>query len=151
MLITLFLCLGFMLAVLYIDLMFDIMAAPHKKNAVLPPLVLDSITHYYGRITQNPFVLTFVMLTTALCLGAEILYDLVPRWASYSSMFLMVLSMMTAIVKVIPTAQRLGAGTGSQEERTRMIHSMMPAHLILMVNILLLTAIQFSVATVVPR
>jgi len=46
MLITLFLCLGFMMAVLYIDLMFDIMAAPYRKtNAALPKVVLDSITH----------------------------------------------------------------------------------------------------------
>jgi len=152
MLITLFLCLGFMMAVLYIDLMFDIMAAPYRKtNAALPKVVLDSITHYYGRITQNPYVLMFVMLTALLCIGSEILYDLVPRWAAYSSLGLMLLSMMTGVLKVIPTAQRLGAGTDSEDARTRMVHSMMPFHLILMVNILLLTAIQFSVATVVPR
>jgi len=152
MLITLFLCLGFMMAVLYIDLMFDIMAAPYRKtNAALPKAVLDSITHYYGRITQNPYVLMFVMLTALLCIGSEILYDLVPRWAAYSSLGLMLLSMMTGVLKVIPTAQRLGAGTDSEDARTRMVHSMMPFHLILMVNILLLTAIQFSVATVVPR
>ena len=152
MLITLFLCLGFMMAVLYIDLMFDISAAPYRKtNAVLPKTVLDSNTHYYGRITQNPYVLMFVMLTALLCIGSEILYSLVPRWAAYSSLFLMLLSMMTGVAKVIPTAQRFGAGTDSDDTRTRMIHSMLPFHLILMVNILLLTAIQFSVATVVPR
>jgi hypothetical protein len=152
MLITLFLCLGFMMAVLYIDLMFDIMAAPYRKtNAALPKAVLDPITHYYGRITQNPYVLMFVMLTALLCIGSEILYNLVPRWAAYASLGLMLLSMMTGVAKVIPTAQRLGAGTDTEDERTRMVHSMMPFHLILMVNILLLTAIQFSVATVVPR
>jgi hypothetical protein len=152
MLITLFLCLGFMMAVLYIDLMFDISAASYRKtNAALPKTVLDPITHYYGRITQNPYVLMFVMLTAVLCIGAEILYNLVPRWASYSSLFLMGLSMITGTLKVIPTAQRLGAGTDTEDERTRMIHSMLPFHLVLMVNILLLTAIQFSVALGVPR
>src|SRR4051812_30755756 len=105
MLIALFLCLGFMIAVLYIDLMFDISAAPYRKtNAAVPKPVLDSITHYYARITQNPYVLMFVMLTTAVCIGSEILYDLAPRWASYSSLFLMGLSMMTGTLKVIPTA-----------------------------------------------
>lgn len=149
MLITLFLCLGFMMAVLYIDLMFDVSAAPYRKsNAPLPKAVLDPITHYYGRITQNPYVLMFVMLTAALCIGSEILYSLVPRWASYSSLFLMGLSMMTGTVKVIPTAQRLGAGTDSEEVRTRMIHSMLPFHVILLINILLLTAIQLRVASV---
>jgi hypothetical protein len=148
MLITLFLCLGFMMAVLYIDLMFDVSAAPYRKtNAALPKAVLDPITHYYGRITQNPYVLMFVMLTTTLCIGSEILYNLVPRWASYSSLFLMGLSMMTGTLKVIPTAQRLGAGTDPEDVRTRMIHSMLPFHLILMVNIIALTAIQFRVAS----
>ena len=148
MLITLFLCLGFMMAVLYIDLMFDVSAAPYRRTkAALPQEILDPITHYYGRITQNPYVLMFVMLTTVLCIGSEILYNSAPRWASYSSLFLMGLSMMTGTLKVIPTAQRLGAGTDTEDVRTRMVHSMLPFHLILMVNIILLTAIQFRVAS----
>lgn len=148
MLITLFLCLGFMMAVLYIDLMFDVSAAPYRKtNEALPKAVLDPITHYYGRITQNPYVLMFVMLTTTLCIGSEILYNSAPRWASYSSLFLMGLSMITGTLKVIPTAQRLGAGTDPEDVRTRMVHSMLPFHLILMVNIIALTAIQFRVAS----
>jgi hypothetical protein len=147
MLITLFLCLGFMMAVLYIDLMFDVSAVSYRKsNAPLPPAVLDPITHYYGRITQNPYVLMFVMLTTTLCLGAQIYYGLAPRWAGWASLALMGLSMMTGTLKVIPTAQRLGSGDDSAEARTRMVHGLLPAHLVLLVNILLLAGIQFMVA-----
>ena len=147
MLMTLFLCLGFMMAVLYIDLMFDVSAVPYRKTgAALPPAVLDPITHYYGRITQNPYVLMFVMLTTTICLGAEIYYNLAPRWAGYASLALMGLSMVTGTVKVIPTAQRLGSAQDSPEARTKMVHGMLPAHLVLLVNILLLTSIQFLVA-----
>jgi hypothetical protein len=145
MIITLFLCLGFMMAVLYIDLMFDVSALPYRSSkAPLPQEVLDPITHYYGRITQNPYVLMFVMLTTTLCIGAQILYGLAPRWVGWSSLFLMGLSMMTGTLKVIPTAQRLGSAKDPEDVRTRMVHSMLPAHLVLLVNILLLTAIQFS-------
>ena len=147
MLITLFLCIGFMMAVLYIDLMFDVSAAPYRRTkGALPRDVLDPITHYYGRITQNPYVLMFVMLTATLCIGAEIVYGLAPTWVGYSSLFLMGLSMVTGTLKVIPTAQRLGAGTDSEEVRTRMVHSMLPFHLVLLINILLLAAIQFSAA-----
>jgi hypothetical protein len=145
MLITLFLCLGFMMAVLYIDLMFDVSAAPYRRTgAALPREVLDPITHYYGRITQNPYVLMFVMLTTTVCIGAQILFDLAPRWVGYSSLFLMGLSMAAGTLKVIPTAQRLGAGTEPEDVRTRLVHSMLPFHLMLLTNILLLAAIQFS-------
>jgi hypothetical protein len=147
MLITLFLCLGFMMAVLYIDLMFDVSAVQYRgTNAPLPREVLDPITHYYGRITQNPYVLMFVMLTTTLCIGAQIVYALAPRWVGYSSLFLMGLSMITGTLKVIPTAQRLGSAKDSEEVRTRMVHGMLPAHLVLLVNILLLTSIQFLAA-----
>jgi hypothetical protein len=144
---ALFLCLGFMMAVLYIDLMFDVSAAPYRKTkAALPPEVLGSITHYYGRITQNPYVLMFVMLTTTLCIGAEIMYGLAPKWAGWASLFLMGLSMLTGTLKVIPTAQRVGSAKDPEDARTRMIHGMLPFHLVLMLNILLLTGIQVSVA-----
>jgi hypothetical protein len=144
MLITLFLCIGFMMAVLYIDLMFDVSAAPYRRTkTALPSEVLDPITHYYGRITQNPYVLMFVMLTAAICIGAEIVFGLAPRWVGYSSLFLMGLSMVTGTLKVIPTAQRLGSGNDSAEARTRMVHSMLPFHLVLLINIILLAAIQF--------
>lgn len=147
MLMTLFLCLGFMMAVLYIDLMFDVSAVTYRKTGTaLPPAVLDPITHYYGRITQNPYVLMFVMLTTTVCIGAEIYYRLAPRWAGWASLALMGLSMMTGTLKVIPTAQRLGSGQDSPEARTKMVHGMLPAHLVLLVNILALAAIQFLVA-----
>jgi hypothetical protein len=147
MLITLFLCLGFMMAVLYIDLMFDVSAAPYRRTAApLPKAVLDPITHYYGRITQNPYVLMFVMLTTLACIVAEIVYGLAPAWAAYASLFLMGVSMATGTLKVIPTAQRLGAGTDPDDVRTLMIHGMLPYHGLLLVNILLLAAIQFAVA-----
>ncbi len=145
MIVPLSLCIGFMLAVLYIDLMFDLMALPHRRTAgVLPAHVLDSIAHYYGRITQNPYVLMFVMLTATCCLIAEIVYDLAPRWAAYSSLFLMAVSAVVAAGKVIPMAQRLSAGKDSAEERTRMIHAMLPFHLVLLVDIVALSAIQFS-------
>ena len=145
--ITLFLCIGFMLAVLYIDLMFDVSAVPYRKTgAVLPKEILDPITHYYGRITQNPYVLTFVMLTTTVCLGAQILYGLTPRWVGYTSLALMGLSMVTATVKVIPAAQRLGGAKDPEDVRTRLVHGLLPAHLVLLINMLLLASIQFSVA-----
>lgn len=147
MLVTLFLCIGFMMAVLYIDLMFDVSAAPYRNTQeALPRDVLDPIVHYYGRITQNPYVLMFVMLTAVLCIGSEILYGPAPRWVGYSSLFLMGLSMLTGTLKVIPTAQRLGSGNDPDAVRTRMIHGMLPFHLVLLINILLLTAIQFSAA-----
>ncbi len=145
MAITVFLCIGFMLAVLYIDLMFDVTALPHRHSGTpLPKEVLDPITHYYGRITQNPYVLMFVMLTTMLCLIAQIAYSLVPRPAGYASLGLMGLAMVAGGAKVIPTAQRLASGKDPADTQTRLVHSMFPSHIVLLICILLLAAVQFS-------
>jgi hypothetical protein len=144
--ITVFVCIGFMLAVLYIDLMFDVTAVPYRRrDGPLPKEVLNGITGYYGRITQNPYVLMFVMLTTTVCLVAQIAYDLVPRWAGYTSLVLMGLAMVTGSAKVIPTAQRLSSGNDPADVQTRLIHGMFPAHVMLLVCILALAAVQLGV------
>jgi hypothetical protein len=147
MLITVFICIGFMLAVLYIDLMFDVTAVPYRREkTTLPKEVLDPITLYYGRITQNPYVLMFVMLTTTICLVAEIMYALVPRWVGYASLILMALAMLGGSLKVIPSAQRLGSRRDPADTQTSLVHGMLPAHIFLLVCILLLAIIQFTAA-----
>jgi hypothetical protein len=147
MLIPLFVCIGFMLAVLYIDLMFDVSAAPYRRTgATIPKEVLDPITYYYGRITKNPYVLMFVMLTTTLCIVAEIVYGLVPRWVGYSSLVLMGMSVVAGALKVIPTARRLGANKDPDDVRTRLARSLLPFHVVLLFNILLLVVIQLCAA-----
>ncbi|HUL99084.1 MAG TPA: hypothetical protein VLU24_06645 [Mycobacterium sp.] len=145
MLVPLFLCIGFMLAVLYIDLMFDVTAVPYRRTKEpLPGEVVEPIASYYRRITQNPYVLMFVMLTATVCIVAEIVYDLVPRWAGYVSLALMGAAMLAGAGKVIPAAQRLASGKDADDKRTRLVHSMLPGHVVLLISILLLALVQFS-------
>ena len=145
--ITVFVCVGFMLAILYIDLMFDVMAVPYRRSgAALPKDVLEPITHYYRRVTQNPYVLMFVMMTTTISLVVQIVYGLTPRWAAYSSLAAMGLVMVGGIVKVIPTARRLASGREPPEVQTRLIHGAFTAHVLLLVCILVLAVIQLVAA-----
>ncbi len=142
--VPVFLCIGFMVAVLYMDLVFDMSALPHRRSgAPLPAGVLDPIATYYRYITRNPYLLSFVMLTTTGCIVVQIVYALVPRWVGWVSLVLMTLAMSTAILKVIPTAQRLAAGQDAVEQQTRMVHSILPFHLMLLTCILLLAGVQF--------
>jgi hypothetical protein len=147
MFITVFVCVGFMLAILYIDLMFDVMAVPYRRSGTtLPKDVLDPITHYYSRVTQNPYVLIFVMLTTTIVLVLQIVYGLTPRWAAYSSLAAMGLAMAAGIVRVIPTAKRLASGKDPAEVQTRLVQSVLTAHVLLLICILVLAAIQLVAA-----
>ena len=145
MLIPLFLCIGFEIAVLYMDLVFDLSALPYRHTrAVLPGEVMGPIATYYRYITRNPYLLMFVLLTTAVCIVTEIVYDLVPRLVGYSSLFFIGFAMLAGTLKVIPTAQRLATGTDPDDKRTRMIHSIFPYHVAILISILSLALVQFS-------
>ena len=147
MLITVFVCVGFMLAILYIDLMFDVMAVPYRRSGVpLPKEVLDPVTHYYRRVTKNPYRLIFVMLTTTVSLVVQIVYGLTDRWAAYASLAAIGLAMVTGTVKVIPAARRLASSTETAETQTRLIHGVFTAHVFLLICILALAAIQLLAA-----
>jgi len=139
-----FIGLGFMIAILYIDLQFDLLGLPYTQSgAQVPPGVLGQVATYYGVITKNPYLLMFVMMTTLACIIAEIIYGLVPAWAGYTSLVLMLAAMGGGVVKVIPTAQRLATDKDSLEERSRMVKGMFPAHMFLLICILSLSAVQF--------
>ena len=141
---ALFMCIGFMVAILYIDLQFDILSLPYRRTpGPVPNGVLGQIATYYGVITKNPYLLMFVMMTALVCIIFEIVYSLVPQWAGYASLVLMLLAMGGGIVRVIPTAQRLATDKDTVEERTRMVQSMFPAHMFLLACILSLAAVQF--------
>jgi uncharacterized membrane protein YhaH (DUF805 family) len=145
MLIPLFLCIGFMIAVLYIDLVFDTTALPYRRTkSVLPRDVLESITNYYGRITRNPYLLMFIMTTAATCIISEIVFDLVPPRIGYSSLALFGVMMLISTLKVIPAARRLASGKESTERQIRLVHSLFPYHVLLLIAIIALTLLQFS-------
>jgi hypothetical protein len=143
MFITVFACIGFMLAILYIDLMFDVMTVPHRgSGTTLPEDVIDPIVHYYRRVTQNPYVLLFVMLTTAAALVLQIVYRLTPRWAAYTSLAVLGLAIVAGFVRVIPAARRLASGKEPAMVQTRLAHGLFTAHILLLGCIIALAVIQ---------
>ncbi len=149
LLIPLFLCIGFMLAVLYMDLVFDISALPYRRSGTnLPKTILDPIVIYYRYITKNPWLLIFVILTAASCIAAQLAFHLVSRRIGVVSGFLIGFVMLVGTLKVIPTAQRLASGKDDEERQTRMVHSLFPYHVLLLIGVLLLTVVQFSTTDV---
>jgi hypothetical protein len=130
MLIPLFLCIGFMLAVLYIDLVYDLSALPYRKTkANLPKDVLDPIVQYYGIITKRPWLLIAMIITTTICIVVEIAYNLVLQWVGYTSLVSFGMLMVTGVLIVIPRAQRLASGKEPEEAQTRLVHSLFPYHI----------------------
>lgn len=80
---------GFLLAVLWFDLMHDVLARGEVSDDDL-----TTIQRYYRRVTTEAFPMNRLVLVAMLCLlaalVAELVGDSVPRWAPIASLVLAV-------------------------------------------------------------
>src|SRR5438045_2159241 len=80
---------GFLLAVLWFDLMFDTQMLPHRDAAVAPDTILASIAAYYRRVTTDASpmgrLVSIVMLVLIAALIAQALRSDAPVWVSVVS------------------------------------------------------------------
>jgi hypothetical protein len=140
---VLFFCLGFCVAILYLDLVFDTSAVPYRNSGVaLPAGVLGPITTYYRYVTKNPWLLIYVMTVAITCIVVELVFGLVPSWVGYASLGVFGLIALLAVARVIPGAQRLASSKESVEERSRLAHGLLPHHMLFLVLILALVLLQ---------
>ena len=140
---------GFLLAVLWFDLMFDIQARGHRDRE-LPDPALASIAAYYRRVTigASPMnrLVALVMLATLAAIVAEIAGDDVPAATAWVSLALALPAFATAALHTFPAAVRLGAREGTPAERSALARSILRDHLICLVLIVALLALQLAEA-----
>jgi hypothetical protein len=83
--------IGFLLAVLWFDLMFDVQTRRHAGD-LLPGEVLASISAYYRRVTTEAYpmnrLVALVMALTLAAICAEILQGENPWWIGWVSLAL---------------------------------------------------------------
>ena len=117
---------GFLLAVLWFDLMFDAQAPQRTDSAV------ESIATYYARVTRaaRPMnrLISVAMLGLLASIIAELLDDSVPPWASWSSIALAVLPIGLAGTKTVPAAVRLGQRVDPPDVRMRVANEILRQH-----------------------
>jgi hypothetical protein len=142
-------CGGFLLAVLWMDLMFDVQVLRHR-GAALPEPVLDSIAAYYRRVTTEAaplgHLVGVVMLAAVATAVAFLGRGEEPRWAGWLSLALCVPPIVLAQTRIFPAAARLGSGTGSAEECSGLARSICRAHLACLAAIGAFTALQLRLA-----
>lgn len=100
---------GFLLAVLWFDLMFDVQA--RRLDAPDGDARLASIADYYRRVTIEAFPANRLVATVMLVTIAGSLVQLwrVPSLAALASVALVVAPVALAGRRVVPNAMRLGA------------------------------------------
>lgn len=136
---------GFLIAVLWFDLMFDVQVWPHRRADLLPEPVTESIATYYRRVTtdaspMNRLVALVMVVLLALLIG-QATGDGTPTWLSIVSLTLAALAIGLALGRVVPAAKRLGNHPDSQRATTALARSIFRDHVLflsLMVGLLVL-------------
>src|ERR1700738_3578813 len=103
---------GFLLAVLWFDLMFDVQTRKHFGE-VLPPEALTSISAYYRRVTTEAYpmnrLIALVMLLTLAAICAEIVQGEAKWWIGWGSLLLAGSGFVPTMTRAVPTARRVGS------------------------------------------
>jgi hypothetical protein len=127
----LLLCGGFLLAVLWFDLMFDVQVLRHRREALVPEPALASIAAYYRRVTTEARPMSYAVRAVMSILLMTVLVQLAcgigSRGVARASLALLGLPLLLA-VRVIPNARRLGARTGSDAEQSALARSICRDH-----------------------
>jgi hypothetical protein len=140
---------GFLLAVLWFDLMFDVQAIGHR-DGTLPDEVLTSISDYYRRVTTaaRPMnrLIALVMLATVAAIVAELLGEDSPAWVAWTSLALAVTPIALAGAHTVPSAVRLGARRDPSERQSALARSICRQHLFCAASIAALLVLQLALA-----
>lgn len=140
---------GFLLAVLWFDLMFDVQIL-RRRERELPDDVLASIAAYYRRVTTTaqPMsrLIVVAMLATLGALVAQIAGDDTPRWVAWASLALAATAIVLAGARTVPSAVRLGARTDTIEQQSALARSILRDHLVCLAAIAALLVLQLTAA-----
>ena len=114
---------GFLLAVLWFDLMFDVQTRSSAAN-VLPSEVLASISAYYRRVTTEAYpmnrLVAVVILLTLAAIGTEIVRGSYAWWIGWGSLILAGSGFFATMTRTVPNARRLGTAADAPREQTRL-------------------------------
>jgi hypothetical protein len=138
-------CGGFLLAVLWMDLMFDVQVLAHRhRGAELPEDVLASIAAYYRRVTTTAspmgHLVGAVMVTTLVATVVQLLAG--PRAVGLASLTLSGGPILLALLRVFANAARLGARSDPPARQSAMARSICRDHLLCFAGILAFVALQ---------
>jgi hypothetical protein len=124
---------GFLLAVLWFDLMHDVQVRGHGGRD-LPENVLASISAYYARVTvaARPMnrLVAAVMLATLFAVVVQITDGDAPAWVGWTSLGLAGAAIAIAAVHTVPAAVRLGSRVDPPDVQSRLARSIFRDHLV---------------------
>ena len=138
---------GFLAAVLWFDLMFDVQVRGHD-GPQLPEAALASIAAYYRRVTTTAVpmsrLIALVMLATLVAIVTEIATGEGPAWASWWSLALAGVAIALAGGRIVPNAVRLGEQRDPADVQSALARSIWRGHVLCLAAICGLLALQLA-------
>jgi DMSO reductase anchor subunit len=140
-------CGGFLLAVLWFDLMFDVQVL-HSGADVVSEDVLASVASYYRRVTTEAYPMNrLIGGVMVLTLGGSV-YELARRharrWREAAALVLCAVPIVLAAVRVVPNAVRLGTRTDSVQRQSELARAICYDHLFCVAALSLFVLLQLS-------
>jgi hypothetical protein len=136
-----------LLAVLWIDLMWDVQVRGHRAGD-LPADVRASIATYYARVTTaaRPMnrLIAATMLLTIGALVAEIARDELPVWRSSLSLLLTIAAVGLAAGRTVRNAVRLGSRTDDAAGQSALARRILGDHVFCLVAISTVLVLQLA-------
>jgi hypothetical protein len=134
---------GFLLAVLWFDLMFDVQVLRRP-----PGEAVASISAYYRRVTTDARPMNMLvgaaMAGTLAAIVVQITEDEAPAWVGWASLALAGTAIALAAVHTFPAAVRLGARRDPAEVQVRLARSVCRDHLVCFPAIAAVIVIQLA-------
>jgi hypothetical protein len=140
---------GFLLAVLWFDLMHDVQVAGHRQRS-LPEPVLESIARYYRRVTTDarPMnrLVALAMVATLTAIVVQIARRDAPTWAAWTSLALAAVPISVGAGHTFRAAVRLGTRNDALEGQSDLARSIFRDHVFCLGSIATLLIIQLAFA-----
>jgi hypothetical protein len=144
-------CGGFLLAVLWMDLIFDtqVLGKP-RENGALPESVLASIAAYYRRATTDSYPMSRLI---AAVMGVAVLGCVAALFVGRGALLLRLFALTLvggatalAAARVLPNAVRLGARGDDPATQTSLARAICRDHLVCLVAISAFLAVEFALS-----
>jgi hypothetical protein len=140
---------GFLLAVLWFDLMFDVQIA-RTAGAERTEHAVGSIAAYYRRVTTaaRPMnrLVAAVMLATVASIVIQIARGDRPRWVGWVALVLAGGAILLAGTRTVPHAVRLGARSDPVQRQEELARSIFRDHVVCASAISALLIVELSFA-----
>lgn len=142
-------CGGFLLAVLWMDLMFDVQVLKHRRQAELPEPVLASIAAYYRRVTTTASPMGHLVGTVMMLILVTLLIEAFTGGGAsgwlLASFVLAGGPIGLAFARVVGNAIRLGSRADPVPRQSQLARTICFDHLYCFVSILGFVALQLVV------